>query len=104
MLAAAAMLADHLGWQLPADDEYREMLKGQRADLVNSTQGGAGAITAGLFLENFTEGKPWVHLDIAGTAAHTKASGYKPQGGSGWPVKTLYYYCKGESQNHHKNQ
>lgn len=103
-LQEAAKAGGEKIWQLPADDEYREMLKGQRADLVNSTQGGAGAITAGLFLENFTEGKPWVHLDIAGTAAHTKASGYKPQGGSGWPVKTLYYYCKGESQNHHKNQ
>lgn len=91
-------------WQLPSDDDYKDMVKGQRADLVNSVQGGAGSITAGMFLENFAEGKKWVHLDIAGVASLSKASGYKPVGASGWPVKTLYYYCKGEGQNHHKNQ
>ena len=81
-------------WQLPADDEYREMVKSERADLRNSVPGGAGSITAGLFLEHFVEGKPWVHLDIAGTANNSAAKGYKAAGATGWPVKTLYYYVK----------
>lgn len=87
-------------WQLPADDDYREMIKSDRADLKNSVPGGAGSITAGLFLENFVEGKPWVHMDIAGTASNP-AKGYRAAGATGWPVKTLYYYVKdNDSCNH----
>lgn len=92
----ASRMAGEKAWQLPADCEFREMVKGKRADLVNIVKGGGGTITAGLFLEHFTEGKKWVHLDIAGTVAGVKARGYLPAGATGIPVKTLYYYCKGE--------
>lgn len=90
-------------WQLPADDDYREMIKGKRADLLNSVKSGAGTITAGLFLEHFTDGKKWVHLDIAGTAYNETAKGFQPAGATGIPVKTLYYFCKGELENNHSN-
>lgn len=90
-------------WQLPADDDYRDMVKGKRADLLNSVKGGAGTITAGLFLENFTAGKKWVHLDIAGTAHNEAVKGFLPAGATGIPVKTLYFYCKGELENQHSN-
>lgn len=95
VLSASKMGGEKL-WQLPADDDYREMIKGKRADLLNSVKGGAGSITAGLFLENFTEGKKWVHMDIAGTAAMDSPKGYLSAGATGAPVKTLYYFCKGE--------
>ncbi len=98
LLKAARMSGEKL-WQLPADDDYREMVKGKRADLVNSVKGGAGSITAGMFLENFTEGKKWVHMDIAGTAALDSPKGYRAAGATGAPVKTLYFYLKGENED-----
>src|SRR5438874_6828578 len=54
-------------WQLPLVREYREDLKSPIADLKN-VGGEAGTITAGLFLEEFVDGVPWAHLDIAGPA------------------------------------
>ncbi|HHV39203.1 MAG TPA: leucyl aminopeptidase [Tepidimicrobium sp.] len=81
-------------WELPNNDEYREMIKGDFADLNNIGGDGAGAITAGLFLEEFVKDTPWVHLDIAGTSYLKKADGYLPKGATGVPVKTLYYLAK----------
>lgn len=81
-------------WQLPSHEEYREALKSSFADLPNITEGGAGTITAGLFLEEFVNDVPWVHLDIAGTAYISKARGYLPKGATGIPVNTLYNLVK----------
>ena len=81
-------------WQLPSHPEYKELIKGDFADLKNTGGRGAGTITAGLFLEEFVDEVPWVHLDIAGTAYDTKARGYLPKGASGIHVKTLYYLVK----------
>ena len=51
-------------WRLPLFDEYKSALKSQAADLSNCSDSGfGGAITAALFLEKFTRGKPWIHLD-----------------------------------------
>ena len=83
-------------WQLPLNDDYREMLKGEVGELKNSIPGGAGAITAGAFLEHFTEGKDWVHLDIAGPSWTDSTYGYMAYGATGVPVKTLYNYVKGQ--------
>lgn len=81
-------------WQLPLNDDFREMVKGKVGDLKNSVEGGGGASSAAAFLEHFTEGKPWVHLDIAGPARAEKAYGYISAGATGVPVKTLYYFVK----------
>lgn len=81
-------------WQLPSGPGYKEMLKGDFADLKNSTGREAGAITAGLFLEEFVNEVPWVHLDIAGTAYNDKPKGFLPKGASGVHVKTLYNLVK----------
>lgn len=86
--------AGELVWELPNNDLYRELIKSKRADLSNTGKGGAGTITAGLFLEEFVENKPWVHLDIAGTAYYDSPRGYIPQFATGMPVKTLYYLVK----------
>lgn len=82
-------------WQLPITDEFREKIKGDFGDIMNSLKSpsGAGTISAAAFLENFVEDVPWVHLDIAGTAyAGSKGNKYLPKGASGIPVKTLYQF------------
>lgn len=81
-------------WQFPTNEEYKEVLKGDIGDLKNSTTGGAGSITAGLFLGEFVNDVPWVHLDIAGPAYVDKGKGYLPKGATGIPVKTLYNLAK----------
>jgi leucyl aminopeptidase len=73
-----------LTWRLPLHREYKELTKGTVADLTNSSaKRKAGTIYAGSFLEEFVDGTPWAHVDIAGTAwdvgreyAHSGASGY----------------------------
>jgi len=81
--------------RLPIFPNYRKQIKGQFADLDNAPKGGAGAITAGLFLEHFTEDIPWVHLDIAGTSFSAKGHDYLPAGASGAGVKTIYRWIAG---------
>jgi len=90
----AAKLAGEPVWQLPNDEEYKDLFKSHFADLKNTGGRGAGAITAGMFLQEFVNDIPWVHMDIAGTAFLDKASGYLPKGASGVPVKTLFYLAK----------
>ena len=83
-LLAAGAETGELTWRLPLHDEYREMMKGTVADLSNlASKREAGTITAACFLEEFVDGTPWAHVDIAGTAwdvgrAYTgkEASGY----------------------------
>jgi leucyl aminopeptidase len=66
---AAAERTGELAWRLPLHPEYKELTRGRNADLTNvSAQRKAGSIYAGSFLEEFVDGKPWAHLDIAGTA------------------------------------
>lgn len=90
----ASELAGEPVWELPNNDEYREAIKGKFADLSNTGKRGGGAITAGLFLEEFVDNTPWVHLDIAGTSYIDSERGYLPKGATGIPVKTLYYLVK----------
>ncbi|MBM7561990.1 leucyl aminopeptidase [Fusibacter tunisiensis] len=80
-------------WRLPIFDAYREKLKHEEADLNNSA-GTPGAITAGLFIEAFVEDKPWVHIDIAGTAFKEKEDGIYSKGGTGAGVRPLYFLAK----------
>jgi len=84
-------------WELPLVEEYREGLKSKVADLQNisSVRGEAGTIIGGLFLKEFVDETPWVHLDIAGTAWSGKAEGYLSPGGTGAMVRTLLDYLEG---------
>lgn len=79
-------------WPLPLVKEYREDLKSSVADLKNVGGGFAGAITAGLFLQEFVDGGAWAHLDIAGPAFAEKDWAYCPKGGTGFGVRTLVRY------------
>jgi leucyl aminopeptidase len=76
-------------WPLPVFDEYKEQIKSDIADLKNSGGRPAGAITAGLFLAEFANTTPWVHIDIAGTVTSEKEIGYNPKGATGVGVRTL---------------
>lgn len=79
--------------EMPFWDEYGEMVKSSIADIKNIGGATAGQITAGKFLEHFTD-YAWVHLDIAGPAFLDKPSHYRPLGGTGTGVRLLYHFIK----------
>jgi len=86
---AAATRAGDRVWPLPIDGEYRELLRSEIADMVNSTGRPAGAITAACFLREFVDDRPWAHLDIAGTAWQDERKPYQQKGPTGVAVRTL---------------
>ena len=91
-LLSAARAAGERVWQLPLIDEYKEQFKSDVADLNNTGGRHGGAITAGLFLKEFSAGIPWAHLDIAGPAFIDKDSPLGPKGATGVAVRTLLTY------------
>lgn len=89
ILASARAAGDKM-WPMPMDDEYREMIKGTMADIQNISSGkGGGAITGAMFIREFVDDVPWVHLDIAGTAWYDDAKPWMAKGATGVPVRTL---------------
>ena len=76
-------------WRLPLWDEYAPLIKSDIADLKNAGSRDAGATTAAKFLEEFAQGLPWAHLDIAGTAWAERDKPYTPKGGVGVGVRLL---------------
>ncbi len=92
----AAKLAGEKQWRLPIFPEYEELIKHHEADLTNSA-GNPGTITAGLFLKQFVEDKPWIHVDIAPVTLIQKPFGYWEKGATGYGVKTVYEYMKARS-------
>lgn len=93
LLSAAKQSGESL-WQLPLVDEYREQMKSVVADVKNIGAGRwGGAITAALFLQEFTDDAiPWAHLDIAGPAFAEKDAPLTPWGGTGHGVRLLVQY------------
>lgn len=79
--------------QFPMYEEYGELIKSDLADIKNIGGSYGGAITAGKFLEHFTD-YPWVHFDIAGTAFLEKADHYKTAGGVGIHVRLLMRFFR----------
>lgn len=86
-------------WNLPNFDDYKTLIKSDIADLKNTGGRYGGTITAGLFVGEFVENKPWLHLDIAGPAYITVPWDYCPKGGTGAGVRTLYELAKNRSEN-----
>ncbi|AJG99316.1 aminopeptidase [Clostridium beijerinckii] len=93
-LEIASLKADEKIWRLPNFDDYKKLIKSDIADLKNTGGRHAGTITAGLFIGEFVQNKPWLHLDIAGTAWTEKETSYCSKGGTGVGVRTLYYLAK----------
>jgi leucyl aminopeptidase len=88
-LNAAAAAAGESVWRMPLDDNYKEQLKSPFADLANIGTRWGGAITAAYFIREFVENKPWVHLDIAGTAWLEENKPWMPKGPTGVCVRTF---------------
>jgi len=87
---AAAQRSGESVWRLPLPKEYRKLIDSEIADIKNIGSGGyGGALTAGLFLEEFVNGVPWVHLDIAGPGRAAADDGVVRKGGTGFGVRTL---------------
>ena len=77
-------------WQLPLDDEYGKPIRSDIADIRNVGQHRwGGAITAAKFLQEFAEGTPWVHIDIAGMDQDEESRPYASQGATGFGVRSL---------------
>ncbi len=82
-------------WRLPLDDEYKENIKSTIADIVNSGGRWGGAINAAMFLKEFAEDTPWIHLDIAGTAWMEDQKPWIAKGPSGIALRSLVEFVKG---------
>ncbi|MFN2615729.1 MAG: leucyl aminopeptidase [Thermoleophilaceae bacterium] len=94
---AAAQATGELAWRLPLHPEYLDLTKGEYADLQNaSEQRKASSIYAAEFLRQFVDDRPWIHLDIAGTA-WGQARPYVGKGASGFGVRTLLELARRQS-------
>ncbi len=87
-LGAARRAGEH-AWKLPLPKQLRTMLESKIADLKNVGERWGGALTAGLFLQEFVNDISWLHVDIAGPAYADKAEAHVPQGGTGYGVAAL---------------
>jgi leucyl aminopeptidase len=84
-------------WPLPLDDEFKEQIKSDVADIKNTGGRPAGAETAGAFLSHFVGNVPWVHLDIAGTAWKQQKSAkksYLGEGATGFGTRLLVEFAE----------
>ena len=87
VVAAGARVGERY-WQLPLIDEYVPDMDSWYGDLQNSGSAEGSLVKSGLFLREFVT-KPWVHLDIAGTAYYRKALPFAPRGSTGVSHATL---------------
>ena len=83
--------------EFPMWDEYNEMIKSDVADIKNLGGAEGGAITAGKFLEHFTD-YPWIHLDIAGPSILAAKDNYRSKGGSGVGTRLLFEFMQSLSK------
>ena len=98
-IRAAGEASGERAWHLPLFDEYTEQIKGEVADIKNSGGRYGGASTAGAFLKEFVD-YPWAHLDIAGTAYHSKSkNSYTPKGATGTPARLLVEFLRARAED-----
>ncbi|MBV9669970.1 MAG: aminopeptidase, partial [Acidobacteriales bacterium] len=90
----AAHNAGERFWRLPLDEEYRDQIKSDIADIKNSGGRYAGSVTAAKFLQEFVEDRPWIHLDIAGTAWNDENKAHLAKGPTGVAVRTLVEFVR----------
>jgi leucyl aminopeptidase len=88
-LKAAGDTVDEPVWELPLYRPYRSQLDSVIADMTNMGGPNAGSITAALFLEEFVDGHPWAHVDIAGTAQLPAPRTWRNKGATGFGTKLL---------------
>jgi leucyl aminopeptidase len=81
-------------WRLPLDEEYKESIRSNIADIMNTGGRYGGAVTAAMFLKEFAEETPWIHLDIAGTAWMEDNKAWIAKGPSGIAVRSLVEFVR----------
>ncbi len=82
-------------WQMPLEDDYKDMIRSDVADMKNTGGRYGGSITAALLLREFvSKGISWAHIDIAGPALRDNQSGYRSAGGTGFIVRTMLRYLQ----------
>ena len=80
-------------WRIPFYEEHEKMIESKIADVRNMSSGGCGTVTAGLFIREFAEKKPWIHLDIAGTAwVNEPIFAFQSAGATGAGVSSIYQF------------
>jgi leucyl aminopeptidase len=94
-LRRAGDVVDEPVWELPLHRPYRSQLDSTIADLTNMGGVNAGSITAALFLEEFVDGRPWAHVDIAGTAQLPAPRTWRNKGATGFGTKLLIEFALG---------
>ncbi len=77
-------------WRMPCTDDYRDQIKSSIADIMNTGNSRyGGSITAAMFLKEFVNETPWIHLDIAGTAWIDTDKPWQSKGPSGIAVRSI---------------
>jgi leucyl aminopeptidase len=98
-LQGASQASGERIWPLPLYDDYLEKIESLTADMANSGGRFGGVGTSAIFLKQFAEGYPWVHLDIAGMAfeerpATPKRPAHLQKGGTGFGVRLLVEFLR----------
>ena len=96
---SAANATDEQVWQLPLERKYRTMIDSYIADMKNVGGPDAGAITAALFLDEFTSGTPWAHLDIAGPMWADGDAGWLQRGATAYGTRLLVNLAENFKRN-----
>ncbi len=82
-------------WRLPVEDEYRDMIVSNIGDITNTGNSRwGGAITAAMFLREFVDETPWIHLDIAGVAWMEEQKSWIAKGPSGVAVRSIVEWVR----------
>jgi leucyl aminopeptidase len=86
----AAGISGERFWRLPLEDDYKDQIKSNIADIMNTgVNRYGGATNAAMFLKEFAEDTPWIHLDIAGLAWSDDAKPWMAKGPSGIAMRTI---------------
>jgi leucyl aminopeptidase len=88
-IEAAGKAVGEAAWRMPLGEAYDKQIKSDIADMKNVGGRPGGSITAAQFIQRFVQGRPWAHLDIAGTAWSTKDLPTAPKGATAYGVRLL---------------
>ena len=81
-------------WRMPVEDDYRELIKSQIADIKNTGGRYGGAVTAAMFLKEFAGDTPWIHLDIAGVSWNDDAKPWLASGPTGTGIRSVVEWIR----------
>jgi leucyl aminopeptidase len=88
-IISAGRAAGEKYWPMPLDDDYKDQIKSEVADIKQTGGRAASSVTAAKILEQFVGDAKWAHLDIAGTSYVDSKRSYQEKGGTGVGVRTL---------------